>query len=568
MHIQSENSFSKNCIINKKQTLKRAGAAFSSVLFLALSLGLTGCQRSRRNEEAFLSTVAPISGDESVTVPTSHADSSRRDIDTYIILNDKNTTINGSGASFSESVLTISKGGSYYIKGSLSEGQIKIDSEDDKEIVRLHLAGVYIHCSTDSPLLVEASKNKTVLIPAEKTENELYSSGDSSKSAAIFSEDDLAVAGDGILTVRSSSSKGIFSKKSIQIKGSVLNIKSADDAICAKDGISVSGGIIAADCKRIGLHADSDSGILISGGNFKITSGLSCLLSEESITVSGGSFDLTSAGGWTQKTTTPSGSELSPNDFPKLETPAVSEEEGEKDFDGARSTKAVKAENSISISGGSFGISSLDDAFFCEDSLSVSGGSFSVKTNGEAFHSDSLILVNGGELSAESCREGFKGKTVLISGGEIYISAEDNAVSSKNGVFQSGGNVNIFSSQSTQSTSERSVGSYSFTAGTLFAAGNNGETPNVNAKRGASLEISSAFSANTLFTVTDENDRPLFSVTLPKSCNDIRIASQTLISGRTYKIYTGGSNSGIQKNGIYSDSSFTPGLLVKNVVAK
>lgn len=562
-------SHSKNCIEKKRLPPVKTGAVLSSFLILALSLGLTGCQRSRRNETTFLSTVAPISGNESVTVPTSHGDSSKRDYDTYIILNDKNTTINGDGASFSDSVLTISKGGSYYIKGSLSEGQIKIDSDDNKEIVRLHLDGVYIHCSSGSPLLVEASKNRTVLIPAEKSENELFSSDGSSKFPAIFSEDDLTISGDGILTVRSASSKGIFSKKTILIKGSVLNVKSTDDAICAKDGISVSGGMIAADCKRVGLHADSGDGISISGGSFKVNSGLSCLFSEESIEISGGSFDLTSAGGWTQTTTTPSGSELSPNDFPKIEASSGSEnDKDERDFDSARSTKAVKAENSISISGGSFSVSSLDDAFFCEDSFSVSGGSLNVKTNGEAFHSDSLVLVNGGELAAEKCREGLKGKTVLINGGEIYISAEDNAISTKNGAFQSGGVVNVFSSQSAQNASEKTSGSYSFTAGTLFAAGNNGETPNVNAKRGASLEISSAFSANTLFTVTDTNDTPLFSVTLPKSCNDIRVASQKLISGRTYRIYTGGSNSGIQKNGIYSNSSFSPGLLVKTVVAR
>lgn len=562
-------SHSKNCIEKKRLPPVKASIVLSSFLILALSLGLTGCQRSRRNETTFLSTVAPISGNESVTVPTSHGDSSKRDYDTYIILNDKNTTINGDGASFSDSVLTISKGGSYYIKGSLSEGQIKIDSEDNKEIVRLHLDGVYIHCSSGSPLLVEASKNRTVLIPAEKSENELFSSDGSSKFPAIFSEDDLTISGDGILTARSASSKGIFSKKTILIKGSVLNVKSTDDAICAKDGISVSGGMIAADCRRVGLHADSGDGISISGGSFKVNSGLSCLFSEESIEISGGSFDLTSAGGWTQTTTTPSGSELSPNDFPKIEASSGSENDKDKrDFDSARSTKAVKAENSISISGGSFSVSSLDDAFFCEDSFSVSGGSLNVKTNGEAFHSDSLVLVNGGELSAEKCREGLKGKTVLINGGEIYISAEDNAISTKNGAFQSGGVVNVFSSQSAQNASEKTSGSYSFTAGTLFAAGNNGETPNVNAKRGASLEISSAFSANTLFTVTDTNDTPLFSVTLPKSCNDIRVASQKLISGRTYRIYTGGSNSGIQKNGIYSNSSFSPGLLVKTVVAR
>jgi hypothetical protein len=69
----------------------------------------------------------------------------------------------------SGSKVTITRAGIYNISGSLTDGQIIVNTKDE-DPVRLVLNGVNIHCSTSAPISIEDAR-EAVIILEDGTEN-------------------------------------------------------------------------------------------------------------------------------------------------------------------------------------------------------------------------------------------------------------------------------------------------------------------------------------------------------------------------------------------------------------
>ena len=73
-----------------------------------------------------------------------------------IVLDGTNASISGGGAAFSDGDIIISDGGTYRIKGSLSDGRLIINAE--KKPVSIVLEGADIACSDSSALYVHSAE--------------------------------------------------------------------------------------------------------------------------------------------------------------------------------------------------------------------------------------------------------------------------------------------------------------------------------------------------------------------------------------------------------------------------
>ena len=212
---------------------KKFNAVFSAFVFLILPVFLAACSEES-NERVFLSTVSPISSNGPVTVPTSHTESrSQLKADTYVILNNKNTTINGSGASFGDSVLKISESGTYYLKGSLS-GHIEVSAEEGD--VYLFLDSVSVESGEESAILSELEKGVLHLITVRGTGSTLVSrkSGDGEDDCTVFSEGSLIFKGRGSLAVVNRSGGGIGSEGNVTFQNGSVDIQAAQNAVWLK----------------------------------------------------------------------------------------------------------------------------------------------------------------------------------------------------------------------------------------------------------------------------------------------------------------------------------------------
>lgn len=554
---------------------KKINAVLSALLLALLPALLAACKDKAENSKAhvLLSTVSPISADTAVTVPTAYSAQSATDIDTYIILNNENTTINGDGASFENSVLSISKGGSYSIKGKLSNGRIEVDPTEPNEKVTLYLSGVSVNSPDGAALFLSSSVRDAKLVLTESTWNDFsdyaaaYQSGTEDESdffpAAIYSKSSLTVSGEGSLSVNASHGKGIFSSNDLSIEGGSLSIESADDAVCGKNGLVVSGGSLSVVSGGNGLcTGDSDFGegaLVVSGGSIKIESRLDCIKSASGITVSGGSFDLTSDGGSTGKANKSSAEAQTQSSLPGIK--ARIGEQRNKTIDAELA--AVSAEKALVISGGEFAVNSSFDAFVCGGRLVMTGGNLDVKTDRTAFFSPISFTLSGGNIKTDYCLEGIEAKLSRITGGSIYINAQSFGLDPDMAVSQSGGTVVSLSA----SGGETGRGIYTVTGGTVFAAGSIPQRK-VTVARSAELSSSAKTAANILLAVTDERGKALFCLKMPRKCEGFWFSSPELTKGKSYNVYSGGLNTGVQKNGIYQGSSYTPGNLQQTVTAR
>ena len=292
-------------------------------------------------------------------------------IDTYVELDDANTAVDGAGAAFENGVLTITKAGAYSLKGTLTDGQIIVDTEDDAK-VKLLFDGVSVHSETGAALLVLSSPKETKILLAEGSENTLSDSADRTAQedddpdAVIFSKDDLEISGLGTLNIEANYKRGINCKDALQLSGGTLNVTSADDALRGKEGVTVSGGTLTITADGDGIQAsDEEKGALtVSGGSLTLNTGKDGLQAEAALTVTGGTLNVTAGG------------------------------------------DAIKGASDVTVSGGSLTLDAASDGV----------------------HADGALTVSGGTIKIPQSKEGLEGASVTVTGGDVDITASDDGI--------------------------------------------------------------------------------------------------------------------------------------------
>ena len=292
-------------------------------------------------------------------------------VDTYIELNNDSASVTGDGALFENGILTVTKSGTYSLKGTLTDGQIVVNTEDDGK-VKLLFDGVNVHSETGAPLLVLSSPKETKLLLAAGSENTLSDSAsrtaqdDDDPDAVIFSKDDLEISGTGTLNIEANFKRGVNCKDALQISGGTLNVTAGDDALRGKEGVDISGGVLNIKSGGDGIQAsDEEKGSLsVSGGVLTLNTGKDGLQAEAGLTVSGGVLDITSGG------------------------------------------SALKSAADVTISGGTLTIDAENDGIHADADLTLSAGSITIKQS----------------------KEGLEGTTVTLSGAVVDVTASDDGI--------------------------------------------------------------------------------------------------------------------------------------------
>ncbi|MEZ4525588.1 MAG: carbohydrate-binding domain-containing protein [Desulfobacterales bacterium] len=278
-----------------------------AILALQVSVGIT--------PSATLYTASDVNGDSRIGLPeaiyalrTVATQEDAGDGITEILLNGNSITVDGSGATAAGSTVTVTSAGTYNISGTLTDGQIIVNTAD-ADAVNLVLKGINVTCSSSSPIYV-ISAEETVLSLADNTQNyvtdgSVYVFPDAETDepdAAIFSKSDLDIEGSGSLTVTGNYSDGIASKDGLVIAGGNITVTSADDGIRGKDWLIVKDGNITVNAKGDGLKSTNDEDskkgyISVENGTFNITAAGDGIQAETNVMISGGTFTLTTGGG-------------------------------------------------------------------------------------------------------------------------------------------------------------------------------------------------------------------------------------------------------------------------------
>ena len=223
---------------------------------------------------------------------------------TVVTLSGSTAAIQGSGASVTDGVLTITKGGDYLLTGDFA-GQILVNA-DKADDVRLILDGISV-ASDSAPLWVQQA-DKVVLTLAEGSENTFTdgSSRDESAetvpNAALYSQDDLSINGSGSLTVTASYDHGIFCKNDLTITGGSISVTAPGDGVKGKDSFAMLDGSLIIEAGQDGIQASetddpADSWVRLDGGSISITAGQDGIQAETVLWLIDGQLDIVTGGG-------------------------------------------------------------------------------------------------------------------------------------------------------------------------------------------------------------------------------------------------------------------------------
>jgi hypothetical protein len=421
-----------------------------------------GSNDMTKNDETYSSDVAPIIEDGRTLVPI-RAISDMLGLD--VEWNEKNNTVTittpqddedeswknntgtvdldnvevtGDGISVSDNVITISKDGDFEVTGTLDDGQIVIDTE---EKVKLRLSGMSLTNKNGSSIYVK-NADKAYITLTDNTENTLtdgenYTSGDEKEKGCITSRDNLEIKGSGSLTVNGNYNHGIFSSNNIEIGNGNINVNAKNDGIHANDTLAISGGNVYVTAEGDGLQA------------------------EEILDISDGEVNVTTTGEVKTSTSNDFGGRVEMKDLSQMTDDEIQSmreqiqnnnqftQTEESDDSDDTSSKGIKADWMLDISGGKVTVNSTDHAIHCTSDINITGGTLNLSSEskkGISGHGD--VTIGDGDITITKSTEGIESKKILtINGGNIDITASDDGLNSggtganQNGVFGGGTNM-------------------------------------------------------------------------------------------------------------------------------
>lgn len=547
------------------------------------------------------------------------------------------TSDTSDGVTQSGSVYTITKAGEYTVAGLLSEGQLIVDAGDEDEVT-IVLNGTSITCSSGSPIYVknasevkikseENSFNEVIDNRTEATED----SSDDAGNAAIYATCDLKLVGKGALVVTGNYNNGIQSKDDLSIKNVIVKVTAVNNAVKGNDAVDIeSGNIIAISAKGDGIKTSNSSisnkgkqkGIVtITGGNIDIYAACDGIDAAYGVDISGDgnlniytdtyseySEEVTSSGSSSGTSTSRDSSANKTASANTVSYVAASDtianapggfggnkaggdrpgmpgdfNESGNSSGQSYSTKGIKAESEINISGFTINVCSTDDGIHAnsdsgvletgEDgkgTIVINGGTITISSGDDGMHADKQLDVNDGYINIVTSYEGLEAMTINLNGGKIYVYATDDGINActgdgktspiinvtggyidvttasgdtdgidSNGNYvQTGGMVLVKggSSSGNVSGSIDVDGTVTITGGTCVALGGICETPvnSVNAYVLSSVSFSSGS-----YSLKDASGNEVISFTVDGSFSNGWICSDTLTTGTSYTLYCG-----------------------------
>lgn len=328
---------------------------------------------------------------------------------TSITVSGDNISIKGNGATSTGKTITISEAGSYQLSGSMEEGQIKINTDGE---VKLILDQFSITNSKDAPivnekgtvqiLLKENTENKVADRRSAKEDTDSGAEKSGSKTddtnastdfdAAIYSEGDLLLGGQGSLTVEGGYEDGIHSKTALTMESGTYEITASHHGLNGKKTLTVKDGTYGITTVEDALHSKGD--VSVENGKMTILAGDDALHADQTLTVKNGSIDI------------------------------------QKSNEGLEGITVNVEGGDISIQSSDDGINGAgesEDGSAVDISVNISGGKVKIVPGGDGIDSNGNLNVSGGTIVVDGPSDGGNAPidydgTATITGGTVFAS--------------------------------------------------------------------------------------------------------------------------------------------------
>ena len=374
------------------------------------------------------------------------------------------------GVSVSDTAVTITTAGEYYLDGTLDDGQINIATGSKSDAVVLNLDNVSVTSSTGNAL--NATKGSVTLANVSGSTSTFIStySSDTDAGVGIYSKNDLTIKGADSSTkiiAKSTAGNGIRCKADLEIGTGDIEVEAGNHGIKGDESIKFTkkAGTITVTAAGDAIKTDaidSDTLELDTDSSYN---------PKGTITINGGTFNLTADGDGIQ----------ADYGFICANSPVITINSGTEGikvnttpvdawyYTDDTSTTTATIQGYIQIDGGTFNITSNEDGIKAADYVNITGGSITIvsaldgiqsgvdytDTNGDTAYTNGDLTIsggtfdiktNGGSSSSEtenSCK-GIKAVDALkVSGGDFTLNCCDDAIHSNYTVDITGGTFEI-----------------------------------------------------------------------------------------------------------------------------
>lgn len=221
---------------------------------------------------------------------------------TTVVLSDSGITVEGSGCKVREDRLKIEEAGTYEISGTLSNGYIYVNVDNESE-VHLILKGVKVHNNTGAAFYSKKAAKVTITLAAGTENvftdgaNYVFEPEEDEPDATFFAKHDLVIEGEGKLKVVANYGDAIKGKDSLYINGGVIEVDAVDDGITGRDLLQITAGTITVRSQSDALKSSNDAdptlgNIIIDGGTLTVIGDSDDIQAENRVIINGGTLSL------------------------------------------------------------------------------------------------------------------------------------------------------------------------------------------------------------------------------------------------------------------------------------
>lgn len=479
--------------------------------------------------------------------------------------------------------VSIRSSGVYRLSGELTDGSVYIAIADDG-IVYLLLDNASITCSEGPAVYVSGASN-VIFTTAAGSENTISTSVSGGLESAIYSDADLTFNGSGTLHISSENGIAVNCNTNVRFVSGNYTIKAKENAVKASYSVSMQGGELNLESGSDGIKTATGGKtygewigvVYIAGGILDIESDGDGINSNSVICVSGGEVSLVCGGGSTENT---QGNAL--DGGPGMDFNQSTE--------SGTSTKGLKADTGIYITGGTVTADCADDAIHSDGDVTIDGGTIRILSNGDGLQGDKTVNVLSGEVIVERCAEGICGGYITLAGGSLDITASDDGVNATNGnnpvaklaqimetelfstggkliitggtihitatgdgldsngsIIQTGGDVFVTSISNGPDVALDYDGSYQMTGGELAALGNSNmmlQTISSEGSTACTVTVGATINNGSTVKVLDASGNELISLQSEYSCSSLILASEAFAEGATITVLVDNSEIG------------------------
>ncbi len=478
----------------------------------------------------------------------------------------------GAGVEVDGSSISIVKGGSYRLTGTMAEGHIAVEADG----VELIWDGAQIACSTAAPLSARGDLALTLTENGGALEDLRRARDMDDDGAAIDAGGKVFVSGAGSLNVTAQAGDGLRAS-GLTLEGGALNVLAGENGVhleaeAGETAFQLTGGQLAVEANGIGVYAGGDAAL--RGGDLRLTSGADGLYVEGALTVSGGAAQVSAGGGAGAASPTAAYYDsffgYDPFDL-FFGSPYYG---GYDSYGGyeARVYDAVSAAG-IVMEDGSLVLDASGDALRADGALTMRGGALSITCGGDGLRAGGDVAVSGGVIWVDECETGLSGANVsvgnaevsivsagaglyalserggdasVLDGAKLTIAAGDDGIAAGADVYLAGGETNICCS-GRSGAPLNAAGEVFADGGTLIAVGGSDESAIAEDSAQAVLRarFNGTLREGVRVVVEDENGQAAFSFEPEADFSRLLLTSPALKQGATYTLYVEGEALGM-----------------------